>query len=100
MCFFTEEKQKLSLHEKVIQDADELYSHNRFDELYAYLLSYKDMQNADILWRLARASCDKGKMSNDKEVKKKLMYDAYEYIKQALQTGDDNFAVHKVYINF
>lgn len=48
------------------------------------------------MWRLARATCDMAKHTEDKEGKKRLMYEAYEYGKQALALNEENYACHKV----
>lgn len=59
-------------------------------------MEFKDEEDDEILWRLARAAVDKGKHSNDEKEKKKLYYDAFEYIKRALLINENNFSVHKV----
>jgi hypothetical protein len=51
---------------------------------------------ADVQWRLARATCDKAKSSADKNQRKDLMYEAFAAAEKALQLGDSNFACHKV----
>ena len=57
---------------------------------------YKETTEADLLWRLARATCDKAKSTSDKAVQKELMYDAFRAAELALKLGDSNFACHKV----
>jgi len=49
-----------------------------------------------LLWRLSRAACDKGKMSSDADFKKACIYEAFEYIKRALELNKENFACNKV----
>ena len=80
----------------LIAKADALYSQNAIDELYRLLVNYKDCEDDEVLWRLARAACDKAKQTTDKEQKKALTYEAFEYVKRALQLNDNNFAAHKV----
>ena len=80
----------------LIAKADALYSQNAIDELYRLLVNYKDSEDDEVLWRLARAACDKAKQTTDKEQKKALTYEAFEYVKRALQLNDNNFAGHKV----
>ncbi|KAL4235115.1 regulator of microtubule dynamics [Mactra antiquata] len=80
----------------ITEEADRLYSENKAEELYTYLVQFKDQENDEILWRLARAAVDKGKLSDVNE-KKALYYEAYDYIKRALALNDNNFAVHKWY---
>ena len=69
---------------------------NAVDELYTYMKQYVDSTEADVLWRLARATCDKAKSTTDKTVKKDLIYDAFKAAELALKLGDSNFACHKV----
>jgi len=58
----------------------------------------QDAQNDEVLWRLARAAVDLGKHLGDDKIKKEKYYEAFEYIKQALELNDNNSAVHKVSI--
>ena len=81
----------------VIEKADQLYKENKMTELYKFLLEYSDSNNADVVWRLARATCDKAKLS-DKAEKKKLMYEAFELAKKALALDENNSACHKVFM--
>lgn len=83
--------------EEIVKQADELYSQNAVDELYTYMKQYVDSTEADVLWRLARATCDKAKSTTDKTVKKDLIYDAFKAAELALKLGDSNFACHKWY---
>jgi len=57
---------------------------------------FVESSEAEVLWRLARATCDKAKSTTDKDVKKELMYDAFRAAELALKLGDTNFACHKV----
>lgn len=84
----------------ILEAADDLYSKNEVLSLYDYLLKFKDSQNDEIQWRLARAACDKGKVSEDPAEKRKLTFEAFEYAKTALAINDDNFAAHKVHVQF
>ena len=80
----------------VIAKADALYSQNAINELYTLLLPYRESEDDEVLWRLARAACDKAKQTTDKQLKKDLTYEAFEFVKRALELNGDNFAVHKV----
>jgi hypothetical protein len=53
-----DEKKKMSKDELIIEDADKLYTDNEIIKLYDYLVQHKDTKNDEILWRLARATCD------------------------------------------
>ncbi|XP_048736013.1 regulator of microtubule dynamics protein 1-like isoform X2 [Ostrea edulis] len=81
----------------VIETADKLYMAHKIQDLYDYLIQFKDCENDEVLWRLARAATDKGKASTDQEVKRSCMYEAFEYAKEALQRNENNFACHKWY---
>lgn len=53
--------------------------------------------DAEFLWRLARASRDLSLLPNmDTEQKKKLTFEAFEYAKKALEKDEKCFAAHKV----
>lgn len=40
--------------DKVIKEADVLYSQNQIDDLYDFVRGYEDVNDAQICWRLAR----------------------------------------------
>lgn len=87
----------LLLDMKAIHIADKLYGENEVDQLYEHLKLYEDSNNSEIIWRLARATCDKAKSTSDPSLRKKLMYEAFGYAEKALSLGKDiNFACHKV----
>lgn len=53
--------------------------------------------DAEFLWRLARATRDVALQPNiNTEQKKKLTYEAFEYARKALEKNQESFAVHKV----
>lgn len=53
--------------------------------------------DAELLWRLARASRDLAQLSSTSaEEKRQLAYEAFEYAKKALEKNESNFAAHKV----
>ena len=77
--------------------ADELYVKNSVKSLYHLLVAYKDSDNAELLWRFARASRDLAQLSDTKsEDKKRLTYEGYHAAKKAIDRGPNNFACHKV----
>ena len=88
---------ELSPEQTAIVEADRIYNNYEHIKLYEFLLGFKDSENAELLWRLARACRDVGQMSETpKEKKKQLAYDALEYAKKAVAIDDNNFAAHKV----
>ncbi|XP_069007460.1 regulator of microtubule dynamics protein 1 [Embiotoca jacksoni] len=82
--------------EEVMEQADYLYSCAETEKLYQLLLQYKDSDDADVLWRLARASRDLSQLP-DMEAgrKKQLTFEAFEYAKKALEKDEACFAAHK-----
>ncbi|KAM3860303.1 regulator of microtubule dynamics protein 1 [Diretmus argenteus] len=84
--------------EEVLEQADYLYSCAETEKLYQLLLQYKDSDDAEFLWRLARASRDLSQMPNmAADKKKKLVFEAFEYAKAALEKNERCFAAHKWY---
>lgn len=49
--------------EKVIKEADILYSQNQLDDLYEFLKRYEDVESGQICWRLARFVCPKNRQN-------------------------------------
>ena len=61
--------------------------------LYLFHIS----EDAELLWRLARASRDVAQLSGTSEEEKKfLVYEALEYAKRALEKNESSCAAHKV----
>ena len=84
-----------------IAKAEELYGQNKFQEVYEYLLQFKDSDNPEILWRLVRSSKDRACMAGvSAEDKKRILYEAFEVSKRALQLGEDVGPCHKVGLCF
>ncbi|XP_045919304.1 regulator of microtubule dynamics protein 1 [Micropterus dolomieu] len=84
--------------EEVLEQADYLYSCAETEKLYHLLLRYKDSDDAECLWRLARASRDLALMTNlEARRKKELVYESLDYAKKALEKDEKCFAAHKWY---
>ncbi|XP_032642230.1 regulator of microtubule dynamics protein 1 isoform X1 [Chelonoidis abingdonii] len=84
--------------EEIIEQADYLYGSGETKKLYQLLTQHKNSEDAEILWRLARASRDLAQLtSTSAEEKKQLVYEALEYAKKALEKNESSFAVHKWY---
>uniref|UniRef100_A0A3Q4ARA1 Regulator of microtubule dynamics protein 1 n=1 Tax=Mola mola TaxID=94237 RepID=A0A3Q4ARA1_MOLML len=84
--------------EEVLEQADYLYSCAESEKLHQLLLQYKDSDDAEFLWRLARAARDLALEPNmEAGTKKQLMYEAFENAKKALERDEESFAVHKWY---
>ncbi|XP_078137370.1 regulator of microtubule dynamics protein 1 [Sander vitreus] len=84
--------------EEVLEQADYLYSCAETEKLYQLLLQYKDSDDAEFLWRLARASRDLSELPNMEDGRKKqLVFEGFEYAKKALEKDEKCFAAHKWY---
>ncbi|KAM8811078.1 regulator of microtubule dynamics protein 1 [Eudromia elegans] len=84
--------------EEVVEQADYLYGSGETEKLYRLLVQHKTSEDAELLWRLARASRDLAQLSSTSaEEKKQLVYEALEYAKKALEKNASNFAAHKWY---
>ena len=98
LCCTAEPQQLSSAAEiqGIIVKADSLYNNQRYAELLAFTKEYADSDNEELLWRLARALHEKAKVTDDKAVKKQLLYEAFEVIERALSLNDKSAACHKV----
>ena len=82
---------------QIISHSDHLYQENRMQELYDYVMAYKDVQTADIQWRCSRA-CYKLSIlpSTDKDRAKQLAHSCLVFATKALELDDSNYHCHKV----
>lgn len=85
--------------ENDLKVADELHENGEEQKVYDMLIKYKDLQNAEVEWRLARACRIFAKTNaDDKEKEENFIYEAHEHAKLALSLDDKNAACHKVLI--
>ncbi len=83
--------------DKVVKVADELYSCNKVSELYNFLLGYKECEDADVLWRFARAARDYAQLDGmSTELRKELTFEGFKAADRAVQLNSNSFACHKV----
>lgn len=85
----------MSQLENDLKVADELHDNNETQKVYDLLIKHKDLQNAEVEWRLVRACRILALKSTDSERKKSLSYEAHEHAKLGLSLDDKNFACHK-----
>ncbi|XP_030072092.1 regulator of microtubule dynamics protein 1 isoform X2 [Microcaecilia unicolor] len=86
------------IRDQVLDKADYLYEAGETEKLYHFLQEYKQSDNVEILWRLARALRDLAMLSTTRaEDKKRLIYEALDYAQKALSIDAEHFAVHKWY---
>ncbi|XP_042317678.1 regulator of microtubule dynamics protein 1 [Sceloporus undulatus] len=84
--------------DEVLDQADYLYGSGETEKLYHLLDQHKNSENAEVLWRLARALRDLAQLSHTPaEKKKQLTYEALDYAKKALEKDPSCFSVHKWY---
>ncbi|XP_054841710.1 regulator of microtubule dynamics protein 1 isoform X2 [Eublepharis macularius] len=82
----------------ILDQADYLYGSGETEKLFHLLEQHKSSENAQLLWRLARASRDLAQLSQTSvEKKKSLTYEALAYAKKALEKDPSCFAVNKWY---
>ena len=82
---------------KIITHADQLYEDNKMQELYSYMMQFKDIQSVEIQWRCSRA-CYKLSIlpSVDKNEAKRLAHACLDFASQAVELDSNNFQSHKV----
>nr|KAF6326656.1 regulator of microtubule dynamics 1 [Pipistrellus kuhlii] len=82
--------------EEILQQADYLYESGETEKLYQLLTEYKESEDAELLWRLARASRDLAQLGGTSaEEKKALVYEALGYAQRALDKDHASSAAHK-----
>ena len=81
----------------IMKHADQLYEDNKMQELYNYMMQFKDIQSVEIQWRCSRA-CYKLSIlpSVDKTEAKRLAHACLDFASQAVQLDNNNFQCHKV----
>jgi len=86
---------------EIVDRADAMYDNQMFDALYDYLKEQGTStvgESAEILWRLARASYEKGKKSPpNSDERRRFTFEAFDHVKRALELDEKLFAVHKWY---
>ncbi|XP_063780109.1 regulator of microtubule dynamics protein 1-like isoform X2 [Pseudophryne corroboree] len=84
--------------EDVKEQADYLHGSGETEKLYQFLSPYKDSEDAELLWRLSRASRDLAQLSTTGAAeKKRLIYEALELARKALEIKESCSAAHKWY---
>ncbi|XP_010156572.1 PREDICTED: regulator of microtubule dynamics protein 1, partial [Eurypyga helias] len=84
--------------EDIIEQADYLYGSGETEKLHRLLVQHKNSDDAELLWRLARASRDVAQLSSTSAAeKRRLAYEALECAKMALEKNEASFAAHKWY---
>ena len=82
---------------QTISHADHLYEENRMQQLYDFLMDYKNVQTADIQWRCSRA-CYKLSIlpTTDNNKAKQLAHECLAFATKAVELDNTNYQCHKV----
>ncbi|KAM9308411.1 regulator of microtubule dynamics protein 1 [Gastrophryne carolinensis] len=84
--------------EDLKEQADYLYGSGETEKLYAFLSQFKNSEDPELLWRLARASRDLAQLSKTApDEKKRLVYESRDLAKRALELNESCSAAHKWY---
>ncbi|XP_055383373.1 regulator of microtubule dynamics protein 1-like isoform X2 [Condylostylus longicornis] len=83
--------------ENLLQNADQLFDENHFQENIDLLSKYSDQDVPEIQWRKARAMYSLSKATKDAKEKEQYVRQSFELVSAALQKDDNNFAIHKWY---
>lgn len=82
--------------EELLEQADYLYSCAETEKLLQLLRQHKNRDDAEFLWRLARATRDVALLPDTAaDTKKQLIYESYDCAKRALEKDEGCFAAHK-----
>lgn len=90
----SENEQVITTKEVVVAKADALFNQEKYKEIYNLLSNYKDSGDVEIIWRLCRAMYKMAKTASEVEAKR-IIYEAYELILNALEVNENHWAVHK-----
>ncbi|KAM5156594.1 regulator of microtubule dynamics protein 1 isoform 2-T2 [Mantella aurantiaca] len=84
--------------EDIKEQADYLHGSGETEKLYEFLSQFKNSEDPELLWRLARASRDLAQLSKTAaDVKKRLVYESRDLAKKALELNESCSAAHKWY---
>ncbi|XP_076289087.1 regulator of microtubule dynamics protein 1 isoform X1 [Lasioglossum baleicum] len=90
----TDESEGVTTKEVLLGKADALFDQGNYKEIYDLLSHYRDSGDVEILWRLSRALYKMSETATDVEGKK-MVYEAYDVLSNALQIKEDHWAIHK-----
>ncbi|GMT27962.1 hypothetical protein PFISCL1PPCAC_19259 [Pristionchus fissidentatus] len=81
----------------VIRETDTLYDNYLIDNAYNILRKYENSEYPELLWRLARVLCEKGKQSKNPADRKKYFLEAYAVVQRSLscEPPEGSFGAHK-----
>ncbi|XP_076378697.1 regulator of microtubule dynamics protein 1-like [Megalopta genalis] len=88
------ENELVTTKEVLLGKADALFDQENYKGIYDLLTNYRDSEDVEILWRLSRALYKMSKTATDVQGKK-MIYEAYDLINNALSIKEDHWAIHK-----
>jgi hypothetical protein len=86
-----------SPNDAVLAQEETLYQEARYQEIHSLLSRHvaSHPEDAEALWRLARACRDTAQSLPQTVFKQQLILDGLKFAEQALELAPDNFATHK-----
>ncbi|XP_029055854.1 regulator of microtubule dynamics protein 1-like [Osmia bicornis bicornis] len=90
----SENEAVITTKEVLIGKADAMFDQEKYKEIYDLLTNYKDSGDVEIIWRLCRAMYKMSKTASDVEAKR-LVYEAFGLILDALEINENHWAVQK-----
>ncbi|XP_043255474.1 regulator of microtubule dynamics protein 1-like [Colletes gigas] len=90
----SENESVITAKEVLIAKSDALFDQGQYKELYDLLSNYRDSGDVEIMWRLSRALYKMSQDASDIE-EKKMIFEAYDILSNALKIKEDHWAVHK-----
>ncbi|KAK7114462.1 regulator of microtubule dynamics protein 1-like [Littorina saxatilis] len=85
---------------EIIKKSDALLKDYKYDELCTLLSAYKQVENAELLWRLAEANCARAKLEGEKghdHRRRELMEEGFTFAQRALKLDENNSKCHSWY---
>ena len=83
--------------QEIIEKADQLYHDNKVREAYEYLHQYKDVDNADVQWRLARLCYHMSNYYSDNHFQtKQFAQEGLGYAERSIQLDRNNHRALRV----
>ncbi|KAL8616392.1 hypothetical protein ACOMHN_032246 [Nucella lapillus] len=86
--------------EAILTEADDLLKDHKYEELQQLLSSYKHIDKAELLWRLAQAYCVWAKLQGEKgdmHKRKALMEEGFTFAQRALRLNEHSSHCHSWY---
>lgn len=83
---------------ELLVKADDHFAKREFKEIISLLEEHVEMENDDLIWRLARAIYEVEKLNSNKQEQIKAFEYAFSLLEKALVINEQNGNVHKWYV--